>query len=61
MPHKPKKTYAPRKRLWIVMDAGSGNVLFAMHEPPDETDLYEQEVVYEYELRRKFEVKKSTK
>lgn len=57
MPRKAKKTYSPQKRLWIIMDALSGNLVFAMAEPPNEGDMYDNEVVYEYELRRKYEVK----
>jgi hypothetical protein len=57
VPRKSRKTYSPKKRIWIIMDALSGNIVFSMSEPPDESDMYENEVVYEYELRRKYEVK----
>jgi hypothetical protein len=51
-----RKTYSPPKRVWIVVDTLSGNASFIMLQPPVQSDMYENEEVYEYDLKRKAKI-----
>lgn len=54
MPRKAKKTHGPPHRVWVVVDAATGNPVLTMRTPPDpKFDLMDNEAIYEYTIKEK--------
>lgn len=54
------KSIDPPSQLWVVIDTLTGNIIFAVDELPDMEDMYNNEAVYEYRLRKKLTRKSTT-
>lgn len=54
------KSLDPPSQLWVVIDTLTGNIIFAVDELPDMEDMYNNEAVYEYRLRKKLTRKSTT-